>query len=367
MQAKKNKIVHITSSLKMGGAERVLFQLVKAEPFEHVVIYFHHGPFVQRIADLGVKVIKIDGLICRYDPIFFWRLVCAVRKENPDVIHALLWAANIAARMCALLLRKPVVTAYHNNPVQDGFVRSLLDRLTIKFSTKHIAVSEVVAQSVFARASWLPASRIEVISNGITMPIQCMGLQKKDLGLPSDAFVVGAVGRFVALKRFDLLLEVAAECIGQQPRVRVVLVGVGPEESALRRLAIDLKIADRVVFVVGKDASAYYSVFDCFIQCSDNEGISIALLEAMSFALPSVVMGNSFVHPVVTHNVDGLVCVPGDKEMLAAYIILLIMHPQEARALAQQGCLTVQRTFNEQEMIDTYAKAFNGLIDENSK
>ena len=367
MQTKKNKVLHITSSLKMGGAERVLYQLVKAPLFEHVVFYFHHGPFVERIADLGVRAIRIDGLICRYDPVFFWRLFCAVRKENPDLIHALLWAANIAARICAFLLNKPVITAYHNNVMQDGFIRGLLDRLTLKLSRKHIAVSEAVAQSLYERATWLPATRVQVISNGIAMPPDGLGLQKKDLGLDDDTFVVGAVGRFVALKRFDLLLEVAARCIAQQSRIRVVIVGTGPEEDALRTLAADLTIADKVIFVVGEDASAYYSVFDCFVQCSDLEGISIALLEAMSFALPCIVMGDSFVHPVITHNHDGLVCMPGDKEMLSAYIALLMMHGQEARALAEQGCLKVRHTFNEQVMIDKYTKAFSELVLENSK
>lgn len=362
MQTKKNKVLHITSGLKMGGAERVLYQLVKAEPFEHVVLYFHHGPFVQQIADLGVKVIHIDGFICRYDPVFFGRLFHAVHQENPDVIHALLWAASISARICAFLLRIPVITVYHNNVAQDGFIRGFLDRLTINLSTKHIAVSDVVAQSVRARATRLPASRIEVISNGIAMPKDHAGLQKKDLGLQDDAFVIGAVGRFVALKRFDLLLKAVAQCIAQQSRVQVVLVGVGPEESALRRLANDLAIGGNVTFVVGKDACAYYPAFDCFVQCSDNEGISIALLEAMSFGLPSIVMGDSFVHPVITHNVDGLVCVPGDKDMLVAYIFLLMMHPPEAYALAQQGRLKVQHAYNVQGMIDAYAKAFNELI-----
>lgn len=351
----------------MGGAERVLYQLVKAPAFEHVVFYFHAGPFVQRIEALGVKTVRIDGLVCRYDPIFFWRLYRAVRKENPDVIHALLWAANVTARICAFLLRKPLVTAYHNNVTQDGPVRGLLDRLTVMLSDKHIAVSEQVAQSLRERAVRLPASRIEVIPNGIDMPCQVPMLSKKDLGFPEDAFVIGAVGRFVALKRFDLLLEAAARCIAQHGRMRVLLVGVGPEESVLRRLAAELGIADKVMFVVGEDAGVYYPLFDCFVQCTDKEGVSLALLEAMSFRVPCIVMGESFLHPVVMHNRDGLVCVPGNKEMLAAYITLLMMHAQEAQALAHEGCVKVQHIFNGQVMIDKYAKVVCELAPKYSK
>jgi glycosyltransferase involved in cell wall biosynthesis len=349
----------------MGGAERVLYRLVQAPEFEHVVVYFHEGPFVQRIVDLGVRVVKIEGLICRYDPIFFFNLLNTIRKENPGVIHALLWAANITARMCAAFLRKPVITVYHNNVTQDSCIRAMLDRITMPLSNMHVAVSEQVAQSLRARTGVLRASSIEVISNGIVMPVQSSKLSKQDLGLEEDVFVIGSVGRFVALKRFDVLLEAAARCVALQPRVRVVLVGVGVEEAALRALAKLLDIEDKVLFIVGKDAGAYYSVFDCFVQCSDKEGISIALLEAMGCTLPCIVMGESFMHPVITHNHDGLVCIPGDREMLVSYIMLLMMYATDARALADKAAKKVKNTFNEQVMVDKYMRLFRCSLADN--
>lgn len=366
MQA-KNKIVHITSSLKTGGAERVLARLVTMPSFEHTVIYFHHGPFVQRIAEKGVKVVGIKGLFFRYDPVFFYRLFKALYKEDPTVIHALLWAANIVGRLCACVLRKPIVTAYHNNLEQDPPLRTIADKITMALSHKHIAVSDAVAQSIFARASWLPAESVEIIPNGVAQPVNSLRVQKTDLGLPDSVFVIGSVGRFVPLKNFDMLLEATALCMKQYAHIRLILVGVGPEEQRLRNVARKLDIADAVIFVVGQDATDYYSAFDCFVQCSDKEGISMALLEAMSYKVPCIVMGQAFRHPVIQHNLDGLVCVPRNKEMLAAYITLLMMHEREARALADKAALKISGMFNEQAMIDKYAKVFERLSLKNAK
>ena len=351
----------------MGGAERMLYQLVSSTEFEHTVFYFHAGPFVQQLEDLHIKTVQIKGYFFRYDPLFLWRLYHAMRSENPDVIHAMLWAANVAARLCAYFLGKPLITAYHNNVCQDGRFRNFSDRLTFMMSDKHIAVSEQIAQALKVRTKQSTMQHIEIIPNGIDIAAYVSSLTKEDLGLSADTFVIGAVGRFVALKRFDLLFEAVATCNVPRTLIHVLLIGVGPEEKALRKLAEKLGIASQVTFVVGQDARVYYPLFDCFVQSSDKEGISIALLEAMSFGISCIVMGDDYQHPVITHNVDGLVCSPGNKEMLAAYIELLTMHKHEAQSLAHQGFLKVKKFFNSRSMIDKYAKVFNEAAQINPK
>ncbi len=320
----KNRLVHVTSSLQMGGAESILFTIVKhlQATFDQMVVYFHDGPFVQKIEQLGVRTIKISGYFCLYDPIFFWRLFNELKACNPDVIHSLLWAANVSSRLCAYALKIPMVNVYHNNVEQDGLFRIMLDRLTASMCDQPVAVSEQVVQSV--KNYWQPAKQIEVITNGINVPQVELNIAKKDLGIADDNFVIGAVGRFVPVKSFDILLKAAARVILRHAHVQVILVGGGQEEGALRQLAHDLKIADRVHFVVGVSAINYYPLFDCFVQSSSKEGVSLALLEAMFFECPCVVMGDFFVHSVITHGVDGLVCETGNVEQLASIICSVV-------------------------------------------
>src|SRR5262249_11808254 len=72
----------------------------------------------------------------------------------------------------------------------------------------------------------------------------CGGRARAALGIPAGAPVVGAVGRLVPTKRFDVLVRAVA----QLPGVTLLLAGDGPERPALQRLAGEAGIADRVVF-----------------------------------------------------------------------------------------------------------------------
>ena len=76
MVIKKIHLVHIISSLGVGGAESILFQLLNNlndTEFNHTVIYFHDGPYVKKINDLGIKTYKVNGLFITYDPVFIVR------------------------------------------------------------------------------------------------------------------------------------------------------------------------------------------------------------------------------------------------------------------------------------------------------
>ena len=95
----KIKLLHITSSLKMGGAEAVLCDLISSmdpNTFEHCVIYIHDGMHRECLIKLGVPHYQLQGAISLFDPIFFINLMHLIKKINPDLIHSMLWAGNIA-------------------------------------------------------------------------------------------------------------------------------------------------------------------------------------------------------------------------------------------------------------------------------
>jgi len=164
---KKIKLLHVTTSLKIGGAEAVLCNLIKKlgnTEFEHHVIYFHNGPNVAQVKSLGAKSYHVKGLVSLYDPIFFARLFFLMKKLKPDLIHSLLWSANVSARLIAKLLKIPNISAYHLDIYNDGIFRNSIDRVTRKMSDLLVAVSGDVAKSLGSRKSF---RRLEIIKNGI--------------------------------------------------------------------------------------------------------------------------------------------------------------------------------------------------------
>lgn len=369
---KKIKIVHIISSLKRGGAEALLCDLIGGmdERFENHVIYFHAGPNVARLAPIAASMHHITGAFSLYDPVFFTRLYKTVKALQPDCIHSSLWSANIAARVIARLLHIPLMTALHNNVDQNGFVRNLLDVHTQSFGDSIIAVSDGIVQSLLERDAVVPA-RLTVIKNGIDVRAvqsnaRAMMCTRRSIGLHEDQFVIGSVGRFVPLKNYPLLLNAFSSVVRVHCHARLVLVGTGPDETALRAQAQELGIADKVIFVVGQSAYGYYPLFDCFVLSSFKEGISMALLEAMSCALPCIVTHSGGVHDVIQHGINGML-VPLDQTALSAQLNAFITDATLRSSLGTNARALVEQQFCLSAMVHAYQDKYIQIATRNSK
>ncbi|KKP29342.1 MAG: Glycosyl transferase group 1 [candidate division TM6 bacterium GW2011_GWF2_30_66] len=369
----KTKLLHITSSLKIGGAEAVLCDIVRKlgnQEFEHQVIYFHEGPNLEKIKKMGVTCYKASGIFCLYDPAFFIKLFFLVKKLKPDLIHSLLWSANVSSRLVAKLLRVPNVSAYHLDIYNDGFFRNTIDKTTRGFSKSIIAVSDDVAASL---GKVKEACKIKIIKNGIDFSeVHKNSLQgvieKQDLGFENTDFIVGAVGRLVEQKNFQLLLRSFAKVCAIKDNARLVIVGVGPQENYLKNLSLELGIRDKVKFIIGKKACNYYPIFDCFVQSSIKEGLSIALLEAMSFELPCIVTNGEKPHEAIKNLENGLVVASQDEHELVNAIIKVIEDNSFSRNLAINAKNTVLENFAIDNMVKKYKEVFADLrLSSNSK
>lgn len=353
------KVAHVTSSLMRGGAEKVLYLLIKElqkHDISQVVFYFHDGPYVQEIEQLGITTHQIKGWLWRYDPIFFLRLYKALRHQKPAVIHSLLWAANVSARICGWLQRIPVISVYHNNVDQDGLIRSFFDRITLGYADHIIAVSDQVKSSLHNRVG---VQSVTVIPNGIDIQEvnAHTAISRQALVIAPDVFVIGAVGRLVSVKRFDYLMRTYA--LWGYDKTHLVLIGHGPLQQDLKKLVVDLNIADSVSFVQDV-ALAYYGLFDCFVQSSYKEGVSLALLEAMSCAKPCIVMGSGY-HPVITHEYDGMIVAPDNYQKLLETLTCLYDDKPYRTSLGQMAQKTVRDRFDVQNMGAHYYKVIASM------
>ena len=147
----------------------------------------------------------------------------------------------------------------------------------------------------------------------------------------------------------------------------MVLIGYGPQEKSLRQLVVDLGIAAHVRFVIGEDARCYYQLFDCFVQPSDKEGMSLALLEAMHASRACVVMGVDYAHPVIDHGINGMVTSVADEPALADVINYLRKHSTVVQRLGQRSKHAVEKYYTHKAMITKYDKLFEGAIHRNAK
>jgi len=361
------RIVHLTASLKVGGAETLLVNLVddlRSYQFEQSVICFHDGFNADAIKELGVSVYNVKGFLFRYDLLFFIRLFLLLRKLSPDCIHSLLWVANFAGRLIAHMLKIPIVCALHNNSGINGKIRVLLDRCITKKTDLFIAVSDEVKSSAAKYVPVINDTAVKVITNGIDTG-RChrlaMRLRKNraDLNLSKDHFVIGSVGRLVELKNYSLFVDQIKDIILRFSHVRFVLVGTGPQEQFLRQKIKEIGLQDYAVIVSNQVAMPYYLLFDCFVLPSYKEGISIALLEAMSFGLPCIVGNHGREHPVIKSGENGIVVTPNDN--FGEALIPLIENEDIRITLSLAAKKTLHSHFYFNNMVKSYAELFGSV------
>ncbi|MGQ5638202.1 MULTISPECIES: glycosyltransferase [unclassified Streptomyces] len=297
------RALHIITGLGVGGAEQQLRLLLRHLPVDcDVVTLTGPGPVADGMRADGVRVTHL-GMRGNRDLAALPRLARIVRRGRYDLVHTHLYRACLYGRIAARLAGvRAVVATEHSlgdtrmegRPLTAG-VRGLY-LLGERLGRSTVAVSPTVAARL---ARWgVPEPRITVVPNGIDLarfafdPAARRHTRDR-LGLPAGAFVVGAVGRLVPGKRFDVLLDALRrlpDCY------RLLLVGGGPEEGALRRAAREAGIDGRVLFAgerpylgdgaCGPDLPALTSAMDVLAAPSPEEAFGLAVVEALAAGLP---------------------------------------------------------------------------------
>ena len=155
----------------------------------------------------------------------------------------------------------------------------------------------------FAQHFWFPAHKRSVVYNSS----QCRKLPHLR---PNDATLrIGFVGRVVGLKRLPYLVNLAAFLKEQGlKQFEVWIVGDGPEQEALQQLTRAQDVADHVKFLgFRSDIEYLYNQFDLFILPSDEEALSLALIDAGNCGLPSLAFDVGGNREIVLHEKTGYI------------------------------------------------------------
>ncbi|MGH2735861.1 MAG: glycosyltransferase [Actinomycetota bacterium] len=319
------RVLLLIKGLGRGGAEQLLVNAARyAHGYQYQVAYLlaHKNALAEPLRDLGLRV------HCLGEPSNTgWRsrLRTLVDEERIDVVHAHLPYTAIGARISLHGERGPKLV-YTEHNMWPRYRKSTYWANLATFSRNdHVfAVSEHVRDSIrypaWARGLRMP--EVETLYHGpdpaAMEPSGNAGAARLELGIPDDALVVGTVANFKEHKGHRYLMEAAVEVVEAVPNVRFVLVGVGPLENEIKQRARRLGIQDKVVFAgFRSDVLDLVSWFDVFALPSLHEGLSIALLEAMTLAKPIVATVAGGVPEVLTNDVEGLIVAPGRPTELA--------------------------------------------------
>jgi len=383
------KILHIITSLKIGGAESALCNLLEKfkekKGDEHFVAYFHYGPNVLKIKKLGFKIFQIKGLFCLYDPVFYFRLKKLAKTIQPDVIHSALWSANFFSRLIAKRLKIPIICDLHSNFSFDGNLRAWLEKFTVSWADKYVAVSTlakngfkraVIEKVGYAQKQKEIESKTLLIQNGIDVErvrnnALSKKLERKEFGIGGGDFVIGAVGRLDLIKSYDVLIrsfyvfinKIQSEKSKLNRDVKLCIVGDGSQREELKILVQRLGILNRVIFVGQRvDAHRFYPLFDCFVLSSESEGLSIALLEALCFGLPIITTNRGLRHDVIVDRQNGFLVSVKDEEALTRAMLGLYSNPALVSNMSKANLKLVKEKFDIDRVKDAYESLYLEVV-----
>jgi glycosyltransferase involved in cell wall biosynthesis len=227
-----------------------------------------------------------------------------------------------------------------------------------------VAVSEPQRETVIAHHHVAP-DRIITIPNGVDDPsvdaASARDRKRQELGIPSDAFVVGSVAVLTEQKGMTYLMQAARTIVDRMPSARIVIVGGGPLEEPLKRQAESLGLSGHVLFAGWRaDVSELMLAFDVFVMSSLWEAMPLALLEALAAARPIVLTTVGDNRRIVQDGAAGRLVPPRDAGAIASAVLELAGNPAEARDLGERARRRFEQRFRTDRMVQSYERLYSG-------
>jgi glycosyltransferase involved in cell wall biosynthesis len=288
------------------------------------------GPFLRDSHDGPVRVVRVRAWPPGRDYYLAPGLAREIRSGDMDLLHCQGYHTFVAplAMMAAFSARVPYVVTFHSGghssqlrrairPLQAWLLRPLFKR-----ARALIAVSQFEAQ-LFARRLRLPLSSFHVIPSGVELP------PARSAPPPAVEALILCIGRLESYKGHHRVIEALPALRRARPDIRLRLVGSGPYEPQLRRLADRLGVADIVdIAPIPADRRDELVLLlqrgAVVAMLSDYESQGLAIQEALALGRPLVVSDNSALADLARHaNVRALLQSAGADAVAAAILELL--------------------------------------------
>lgn len=332
------------------------------------------GPLPAAVAALDVAFIPLalqEGWHPWPDHWLRRRLAAIIAGTGVDLVHTHGVQAGLAARPVAYAAGVPVVATAHNfvysrpGPAWQKRILARCQRRLVGYTDCFIAVCEGLGREL-RQVEGVPAHKLVIIPNGVDLDrlqaIFARGKAKDPL-FPHERPRIGVFARLIPEKGVDVFLRASVPVAREVPRCRFLIVGDGPQRRALENLARRLGLAERAFFLGEvEEAAGLLPLLDLYVQPSRQEGLSLAVLEAMAAGRPVVASRTGGLVEEVRHGETGWLTAPGDVHDLAKAMLFLLGHAELARRFGENGRRLVAERFTVKKMVEATEAVYSRLL-----
>lgn len=367
-------VLHVIYRFDVGGLENGLVNLLDHMPvgrYRHAIACLagFSQAFRARLRRDDVEVISLDKKPGK-DIGAYWRFAKLLRRLRPAVVHTrnlgtldLQWVALMSGVQAR-------VHGEHGWEAADPKGRNprnlRIRRACRPVVQRYVAVSRDIAGWLESSVR-VPAPLIRQIYNGVDLArFHLDAPRPADFPWAAETKIIGTVGRLDPVKNHrGLLRAFAALCAESSPwssRLRLAIIGDGPQRAALEAQAAVLGVADRVWFAGARhDVPALMRCLDVFVLPSLNEGISNTILEAMAMGLP-VVAGDVGGNPELVDGTTGALYQGSPDKALPAALRPFLDDPERCATAGKAGRARIESRFKLSSMVEGYLAVYDELI-----
>lgn len=314
------------------------------------------------------------------------RLQAVIEKVRPDVLHVHspvlnAWPVLRLGKRLGIPVVYEVRAFWEDAAVDHGTTTegSLRYRLTRWFETRalrranHVfTICEGLRSDIVARG--IAASKVTVIANAVDIELFEPGGEpdvalKASLGF-QGARVIGFIGSFYAYEGLDLLFDALPQILMQCPDVRVLLVGGGSQDAALKAQVLRLGLVDKVVFagrVPHAQVQRYYDVLDVLVYPRHAMRLTelvtpLKPLEAMAQGRVLVASDVGGHKELIRHGQTGMLFKAGSADALAETVVNLLAAKAGWPALRQAGRRFVEEERSWTASVSSYDRVYSLLV-----
>ena len=324
------KILHIISSLNIGGAERLISDMLpllkpKVDEISILVYKRVYNQFEEQLSNAGIKIINLD---CNsfFHPLIFYSLI--IKMRGYDVAHVHLFPALYQAAIAGLFVNTKLIYTEHSssNKRRSYPILKYIERWVYGRYKLVACVSDLTQKNII---DWIGGlnDRFIIVPNGINLKAFSV-----DIGEKEYPFTIIMISRFREPKDQPTVIK-AMSYINQD--VHLIFVGDGETRTSCEELTRQIGVKERVHFVGKQENVAHWiAKANVGILSSKWEGLPLTIVEMMAGGLPVVASDAEGIRQVVGD--AGLMFGVGNYKQLASIINKLYEDNHLYKCIAQK-------------------------------